>query len=175
MGYLSAMIRHRFSILLLILFGFQVLATAQTEAEFEAAYKKRIQLEIIDGVYIPADLEDAFSELNRLSDPAGLKEFKTAPEDSIRRRLHFGLGRWILINWGFEDGSRFSHFLKQKGVSVPDDMVEITILAWHRKLNGRPLELELEIAKIEERLARQQAKRDSLATKIIIEKRPHKE
>ena len=127
------------------------------------------------GVYIPADLEDAFSELNRLSDPRGVAEFKSAPEDSIRRKLHFGLGKWILVNWGLEDGSRYSHHLKQKGISIPDDMVEYTIVMWHRKLNSQPLKSEEEIARIQKRMAEDQKKRDEDKKIISVEKKPHKE
>ena len=148
---------------------------AQTIEEYEANYTRRITLEVINGVYIPADLEDAFSELERLSEPAGIARFKKAPEEEIRRRLHFGLGRWILINWGLEDGSRISHFLKGKGFSVPDDMVRMIIVGWHRHLHGKPLGLEEEIALVKQRMAEEKIKRDANKTVISIEKRPHKE
>jgi hypothetical protein len=148
---------------------------AQTAAEFEANYAKRIRLEMIDGVYIPADLADAHEELSRLSEPNALLQFKQSPEDSIRRKLHFGLGRWILVNWGFEDGSRLSHYLKGKGVSVPDDMVEVIILTWHRQLNNKPLELADEIAAIDKRREEEKKERDKKVTKTVIERKPRKE
>jgi hypothetical protein len=174
MVYLSVMARlYKAFLFLVLIIPFSI--HAQTETEFEANYAKRIKLEIINGVYIPADLDDAFNELNRLADPKGLAEFKSAPEDSIRRRLHFGLGRWIMINWGMEDGSRISHYLKTKGVSLPDDMVEYIIVTWHRKLNNQPLKLEEEIAMIQKRVEEAKAKRDEKKTVISTEKRPHKE
>ena len=161
--------------LLVIFLGLGLTALAQTPEEFQANYNKRIKMEMINGVYIPADLEDAFSELTRLSDPNGLKEFKISPEDSIRRKLHFGLGRWILMNWGLEDGSRYSHHMKGRGVSLPDDIVEVTIITWHRKLNNKPLGFEQEVALIEKRKAAEKAKRDAQKEVIVIEKKPHKE
>jgi hypothetical protein len=148
---------------------------AQTEAEFEANYAKRIRLEMIDGVYIPADLADAHAELSRLSEPKALAQFKQSPEDSIRRKLHFGLGRWILMNWGFEEGSRLSHYMKSKGVSVPDDMVEVIILTWHRQLNNKPLELADEIAAIDKRREEEKKEREKKVTKTVIERKPRKE
>lgn len=175
MVYLSIMKRVIAGIWILFFLFHAGIVAGQTEAEIEAAYAKRIQLDIIDGVYIPSDFEDAFAELNRLGEAKAIAYFKNAPEDSIRRKLHFGLGRWILMNWGFEDGSRFSHYLKLKGISVPDDMVEIVILAWHRHLNGKPLALEPEIALIEERRAKERAAIEAAATKTVIDKRPHKE
>jgi uncharacterized protein DUF6794 len=161
--------------LLVVCLGFSLSTSAQTPEEFQANYNKRIKMEMINGVYIPADLEDAFSELTRLSDPTGLREFKISPEDSIRRKLHFGLGRWMLINWGLEDGSRFSHYMKGRGVSLPDDIVEVTIITWHRNLNKKPLGFEQEVAIIEKRKAAEKAKRDAQKEVIILEKKPHKE
>lgn len=175
MVYLSCMIMRLTGLLLMVFLFPPKQAIAQTEAEYQAEYARRITMEMINGVYIPMDLDDAFSELNRLSDPKGVAEFQSAPEDSIRRRLHFGLGKWILVNWGMEDGSRISHYLKQKGITAPDDMVEFIIVMWHRQLNGIPLKQEDEIAAIQKRMADEQKKRDEKKKIIVIEKKPHKE
>jgi hypothetical protein len=161
--------------LIVIVLGMGSGLLAQTPEEFQANYNKRIKMEMINGVYIPYDLEDAFTELNRLADPNGLKSFKVSPEDSIRRKLHFGLGRWIMMNWGLEEGSRYSHYIKSRGVSLPDDIVEVTIITWHRRLNGKPLQFEEEVARIDKRKAEEKAKRDAQKEVIILEKRPHKE
>ncbi len=161
--------------LLLVFLGMGVPVFAQTIEEYQANYAKRITQEMINGVYIPSDLDDAFSELVRLSDPKGMAQFKGAAEDSIRRKLHFGLGRWILINWGFEEGSRMSHYMKGRGVSLPDDMVEVIIITWHRHLNKRPLKFEEEVANFDKRKAEEKAKRDAQKEVIILEKKPHKE
>jgi len=173
--YLSDMKAFIHLSLLLGSLGMEVPVFAQTIEEYQANYAKRITQEMINGVYIPSDLEDAFSELVRLADPKGLAEFKVAPEDSVRRKLHFGLGRWMVINWGFEEGSRISHCMKGRGVSLPDDMVEVIIITWHRNLNGRPIKFEEEVAIIEKRKAVEKAKRDAQKEVIILEKRPHKD
>lgn len=149
--------------------------TAQTAEEYEANYSKRIREEMLNGVYIPADLEDAYTELTRLSEKAGLLTFKNAPEDSIRRKLHFGVGRWILTNWGLDEGSRISHHLRLQGISLPDDMVRIIIVTWHRKLNNRPLMLQEEIAQVKARMEADKAMREKDQKIIVIEKRPHKD
>lgn len=183
MVYLSVMNTSKLLSLVLILLGLWTGALAQvpdqsppqTPEEYQANYNNRIKQEMINGVYIPFDLDDAFSELERLSDPKGLVEFKSAPEDSVRRKLHFGLGRWMLINWGFEEGSRLSHYMKGRGVSVPDDMVEVIIITWHRKLNSQPIKFEEEVALIDKRKAEEKAKRDQQKEVIILEKKPHKE
>lgn len=173
--YLSVMKTMRYSVVAGFVIFLCTTITAQTAAEYQANYAKRIKMESINGVYIPVDLEDAFSELSRLGEPSGIAMFKEAPEDSIRRNLHFGLGRWIMINWGLEEGSRISHYLKEHGVTFPDDMVEVIIVTWHRQLNNQPLRLEDEVARIEKRLAEEKAKRDAESKITVIEKRPHKE
>ena len=161
-------------ILFVTFLGISSIGFAQTPEEFEANYAKRIKLEEINGVYIPFDLEDAFAELNRLSDPQGIAKFKSAHEDSIAES-HFGLQQWIQFNWGLDEGSRLSHYLKSKGISVPDDMSRVVVLTYHRKLNGKPLMLEQEVALITQRMAEEKAKRDAQKKTVVIEKRPHKE
>ena len=156
------------------LFSICLMCAAQTPEEFEANYAKRIRLEQINGVYIPVDLEDAFSELNRLSDPSGIAKFKMAPEASIANS-HFGLQQWVQFNWGLDEGSRLSHHLKSKGISVPDDMSRVIILMYHRYLNQQPLKLEQEVVSIAKRMEEEKAKRDSLKKSTVIERRPHKD
>jgi hypothetical protein len=175
MVYLVIMLKQQLLLVLVLFLGIGVNSFAQTEAEFEANYAKRIKEEVINGVYIPVDLEDAFNELTRLADPSGLVAFKASPEDSIRRKLHFGFGRWIMNNWGLEEGSRISHYMKLKGVPIPDDMVRVIIVTWHRQLNGRPLNLEDEIALITKRMALEKAKREADRKVIVVDKKPHKE
>ena len=168
--------RIPFLALLFLLLGWTpIVLSAQTPEEFEANYARRIKEEMLNGVYIPADLEDAFSELNRLSEQEGLMVFRSAPEDSIRRKLHFGLGRWILTNWSLEEGSRLSHYFRQKGVTLPDDMVRIIIVSWHRKLNNRPLKLEEEILLARKRMEEEKERREKDKKVMVIETRPHKD
>lgn len=112
------------------------------EVEFNKQYEKNIKKERLFGVYIPRDMEDAFVELERLSDKVSIDKFRSADEDDVATKLHFGLGNWMIVNWRFYEGSRFSHYLKLMGVSHPDDMAQFTIVSWHRKLNGKPLEME---------------------------------
>jgi hypothetical protein len=173
--YLVIMLRFPILMLLCVLAFAPLTAFSQTPEEFEANYAKRIKEEMLFGVYIPVDLNDAHAELSRLADQEGLIAFKSAPEDSIRRKLHFGFGRWIMTNWGLEEGSRISHYLKTQGVSRPDDMVRLIIVTWHRKLNGRPLEIEKELGAIKVSMDAEKAKRDQDKKVIILEKRPHKE
>jgi hypothetical protein len=105
----------------------------------ELDYQKRILKSRIGDTYIPKDFQDAFIELKRLSSPEDLKKFAAQDEEEVSRKLHFGLGRWIVVNWHFYEGSRFSHYIREKGVSFPDDMAQVVMRLFHRHLNGVPL------------------------------------
>jgi len=111
-----------------------------TDLAFKQQYDKNIKLTKINGVYIPASLEECFKRLNKLSPPSAISQFKAAPEVEVCQKLHFGLGRWIMVNWNFYEGSRISHQLKQKGVLHPDDMVQFILRMYHRSLNGLDME-----------------------------------
>ena len=118
----------------------QIVAQHQAiEDSLELVYQQRILKSRIDGTYIPKDFEDAFVELKRLSDPQDLKTFAGQEEEEVAKKLHFGLGRWMVVNWYFYEGSRFSHYIRQKGVSFPDDMAQLVMRLFHRHLNDRPL------------------------------------
>ena len=135
-----------------------------TEEKFDSIYAQRIQMDDIDGVYIPYDLEDAFAELKRLSPPEELQKFQEAPESLVAEKLHFGLGRWMIYNWGFYEGSRFSHYLRELGLEHPDDMAKCVMICFHRHLNDTPLNLEEQVALYKaqreaERLAREASKK----------------
>lgn len=135
------MIRCTFLLLATVILGFHQSSTAQNGSQDPLDdYDWRIQQEYLMDVYIPEDEEDAFRELKRLGEQSGLTKFRNAPEDSIRRKLHFGLGKWMMKNWQLMDGSRLSHSLKKQGLLHPDDMVEYLIVTFHRHLNDRPLE-----------------------------------
>ena len=121
----------------------------QTEEEFDSLYAVRITKEELNGVYIPIDLNDAFRELQRLSSDADLEKFRDAPEEIISTKLHFGLGRWIYVNWGFYLGSRFSHYLKKLGLEHPDDMTRFVIVSFHRHLNETPLDVEGQVSELQ--------------------------
>lgn len=110
-----------------------------TEAEFEQQYQERIRKEVLNGVYIPKNLEDAMLELDkRVSIEARLK-FKALPEDSVCAVMHHRLGQWMILNWGFYGGSRLSNYLRSAGVTFPDDMADFLILAYHRRQHAKPI------------------------------------
>lgn len=145
------------------------------EKEFEAQYQQRIKKSRINGVYIPKDIDDAFVELERLSHPEDLKKFARQPEEEVSRKLHFGLGKWMIVNWGFYEGSRFSHYLKEKGLTFPDDMAQVVLRLFHRHLNKVPIEEDALIAHYAEIRKKEREKILDEAETIEVRQRPREE
>ncbi len=108
----------------------------------EEKYAQNIKLEYINDVYIPKDVADAMSEIDRLSDETGRSRLLETDEQTAADVLVMGLGKWLIVNWNFYDGSRLSHKLKDYGVSHPDDMAKFLIVSYHRHLRQVPQELE---------------------------------
>jgi len=137
-------------IFLLLCLGFanaglgQAMAKENSEAAkaFEKEYKKNIKLSKINDVYIPKTLGEAHRRLEKLSPPNSIAKFKMGEEKMVAEKLHFGIGRWMIVNWNFYGGSRISHLVKEKGVLHPDDMAQFILRTFHRKLNDKPLDEE---------------------------------
>jgi hypothetical protein len=110
--------------------------------EMDSIYQANITKTRINGVYIPKDLEDAYEEFLDLSPAEALEKFKTAPEEVVAKKLHFGIGRWMIINWSFYEGSRLSHSLRLMGLLHPDDMADFLIIYFHRRLNEKPPKID---------------------------------
>lgn len=112
------------------------------EKEYEALYQRNIKKSRINGVYIPANLDEAFKELDDLSPEEAKAKFTNAPEEIIATKLHFGLGRWISVYWNFVEGSRYVEYLRQLGLVDHDHMIQFTIVSYHRYKNNKPIDIE---------------------------------
>jgi len=112
------------------------------EKEYEVQYQERITKDRLYNVYIPKNLEDALLQLEKLMTPESKVIMKDIPEDQVCRRLHGRLGQWIINNWGFYGGSRLSHYLRSAGITYPDDMADFLILAYHKRLNDKPVQVK---------------------------------
>ncbi|MCB0636835.1 MAG: hypothetical protein KDC54_09480 [Lewinella sp.] len=142
-----------------------------TEGDLEEAYQRRIRQEVLYGVYIPADLAEAFVQLDRLSDPAGRAAFRQLSEAEAMSAPFFSLGRWISYNWGFYGGSRFTVYLNQMGLHHPDDLTRFVLLMYHRHLNNRPLDPRPAVEELLER--RKAADTDRLLQGEVLHEETH--
>ncbi len=142
--------------------------TAQTDyaAEYQKKYEENIQKTEINGVYIPVDIDDAFLQLDKLSDAAARAKMIEAPEDIVAERLTRGLGKWMIVNWNFYEGSRLSHYLKEKGVAHPDDMAQYLVVSYYRYLKNLPQEYDTRAEAIEKRRKAEQEQKN--AKKVVL-------
>lgn len=152
-------------------------AAAAEEDPFEETYESRIAKSELYGIYIPKDLGEVFQQLNEKIDAASRAKFAAMTEADARHKLHFSLGRWIIHNWGFYQGSRLTKYLNDIGLYEPDDMVRFIILTYHREINHKPLQVK---ELIQEFQAMRQAQREQrlLEGEVIHQetrKRPIKE
>lgn len=123
---------------------------SEADTEYKKEYNKNIKMTKLNGVYIPGTLQEAFKRIDKLSPPESLSKFKAAPEAAVCKKLHFGIGRWMIEKWNFYGGSRISHHLKQKGILHPDDMAQFLLRTYHRNLNDLPLDEEALIKELAE-------------------------
>ncbi|MEM9889157.1 MAG: DUF6794 domain-containing protein, partial [Bacteroidota bacterium] len=152
------------------LFCFSSSIFAQSKEQKQTAeerYQWRIQQSELYGTYIPRDLTDAFLELNRLIPADAKKKFEKASEEAVAKKLHFSLGQWMMVNWGFYEGSRLTAFMNKLGLYHPDDMARFLIISFHRSLNKAPLEVKALIGELVEK--RENIKRERLEQGDILE------
>jgi hypothetical protein len=133
------------TVLLITLFSsFSFLALAQDDAappssaeDIKRNYEWRVQQSKLNGQYIPKDLFDAFAELNKLTDADARAKFIALTENEAGRK--FSLGRWITVNWGLYEGSRLGQYLREAGVSHPEDQAVVIMVCWHRSLKKKDI------------------------------------
>jgi hypothetical protein len=130
------------------------LQPADNLKQYQENYKWRIEQSSLVGQYIPKDLPDAINELNKLTDEASREKFKRLTESDAEHKLYFSLGRWVATNWSFYEGSRLSHYLKEVGITFPEDQAVAVIIAWHRTLNKK----EINFKEIRDRLVEKRKK-----------------
>lgn len=131
---------------------------AQLIKEADSIYQSNIKKSRLNGVYIPKDLEEAFGELNRMSPPESLEKIKSVSEETIAKKLHFGLGKWMSHNWNFEEGSRFSHYLKGLGLFHTDDMIDFMLISYHRHLLKKEQDIPSRIKVYQEKREKEKVK-----------------
>lgn len=121
--------------------GNSICAQDKTKPIFpkDSLYLENIKKSRLFGVYIPRDIDDALLKLMELTDENARKPLLAIDEVTMSKKLYFGLGRWMEYNWNFEEGSRFSHYLRMKGLLYTEDMTRFMLVMFHRYINKKPL------------------------------------
>lgn len=101
--------------------------------------------EYIDGVYIPKNLDDSFTKLNKLIKRKERNNLLKNKELEFLTSQHFALGKYIRNEWGLWKASRLYLWFKEKGITHPDDISSIILKYYFRKNNQIEFNLENEI------------------------------
>ncbi len=165
----SKKIQHKLVFVLVLSFSFHNLFSQNVQdikRQKDSIYQSNVKKSYLHNVYIPKDLNEAFLELKSLSSKESLQKYVSVPEEVVAKKLFYGVGRWMRFNWAFDEGSRFSKYLVDKGLRYPDDMVFFMLRSFHRHLLNKPLQTEELILELNKR--REQAKENSIQGKEII-------
>lgn len=137
----------------------------------DSLYNANVKKSRLYGVYIPRDISDALQKLMELTTEEARDPLKKVDEETIAKRLFFGLGRWMDYNWNFAEGSRFSHYLRNKGLYDTDDMVMFMLITFHRYVNNKPLDSDTLIKKIaderQKKIDEDKKKRETIIIKTM--------
>lgn len=98
--------------------------------------EKRLTAEKIGDVYIPQNLHEAFSELDKQLPEIDRKEMLALPKRDEMIRYHLGLGTWMRNNWGLWGGSRLQKYFTNRGVRDPEEMSSIILYFYYDWLKG---------------------------------------
>lgn len=94
------------------------LAKEKRRLEFE----KRKTLDSIDGIYIPKNLYECITELDKTLNFESKKQLRES-KSSWEFNSHMGgLGMWIRNNWGINGGSRLLKYFNDRGMKNRDDI-----------------------------------------------------
>jgi hypothetical protein len=152
--------------------------TKKSVNPYEQEYQERIKQKEIDGIYIPKDLNDAFTQLDQLIDDADKDKTRSVEEELAVKKLFPTLGRWMWVNWHFMEGSRLSAYLASYGLKSPEDMSSFLIRSYHRYLNKKDLDIKGQMAvfkakyeqKKQDKMARiqQQLRKETGDTNLVV-------
>jgi len=110
---------------------------------------------------VPISLEEAFDILNAMmeEDPEGGEQFKKADDqgEDVTYLYHNSLGRWLRNNWGLwkREGPLYEWFVCL-GLHHPDDMSGLILTSFWRHLNGKPLDIDSQVASYQKYWEREQ-------------------
>ena len=94
-------------------------------------------------IYIPKDLADCFSELNKMLKKEDIDKIKLGEIKPID--MHFGLGMGLRNFWRLWGGSRLAKYFNKMGIYHPDDMSGSILDSYARNIRGEPIKLEEQI------------------------------
>lgn len=102
----------------------------------------------IDGIYIPYNLYDCFSQIDAIFPDSVKLDMIQNTDREIIGQHHFGYGLWMRNNWGLWRQSRLWIYFYNKGVYHPDDVSSLILKMYHRKINNTELSFQRDVESI---------------------------
>lgn len=97
----------------------------------------------------PTTLSEALDRLERTLPAATIREMSDGTElDMVK--YHFSVGLWMRNYWGLWARGPLSRHLRALGLRHPDDMSGLILTCFWRRLHGKPLGVEEQVARYEE-------------------------
>ena len=90
--------------------------TVKEEKSKKEEFKKRLTLEKIDNIYIPKNLYECLTELDRILNFENKKQLLEAKNYWQFNSHMGGLGMWIRNNWGINGGSRLLNYFNDRNI-----------------------------------------------------------
>jgi hypothetical protein len=112
------------------------------KADYEE-YIAKTQKDSLNGLYIPKDINECVTELDKVYEQKSKDNFVGQEESkAVAMAYRFGPGLWMRNNWGLWGGSRLQKYFFDNGVKDPEEMSWIILTCYHRHKNGRPMEFD---------------------------------
>jgi hypothetical protein len=105
--------------------------------EQREALARRVAEEMIDGVYIPKDLKECLSELDKLLQEVDKQEIKALEKREDMIQYHLGLGTWMRNNWRLWGGSRLRTYFTTRGINDPEEMSWVVLSHYYDWLHDK--------------------------------------
>lgn len=91
---------------------------------------------------VPFGLRKTINQMEKNLNDTIKYDFKIAPENVAGSKHHFGLGLGLRNGKGLWRGSLLKTYFKLNGIKHPDDMSDIILTTFHRKLNKKPIKFK---------------------------------
>jgi hypothetical protein len=107
--------------------------------------EKRLTLDSINHIYIPLNLKECLTELDKMLPAVAKNEMQSLKNGSGMISYHFSLGLWVRNNWGLWGGSRLQTYFHLRGFDEPDGTSGMILSYYYEWLNGKKnIQLEFE-------------------------------
>lgn len=101
--------------------------------------------EYLDGTYIPRNIDETYSELDRLLKRTEKRKLLKMSEDEFLSSQHFTLGKYIRNEWGLWKYSRLYDYFKRNQLTHPDDISTVILKYYYRKEKNQEFNLNEEV------------------------------